>query len=55
VRQGRRNAPAAIQARAGHADFSTTQLYIDLAVVAFRDQAEQVEARIFGERWVSVA
>ena len=42
--------PAAIQARAGHADFSTTQLYIDLAGVAFREDAEQAEARILGAR-----
>ena len=42
------NAPAAIQARAGHADFSTTQLYIDLAGVAFREEAEQAEAWILG-------
>jgi integrase len=46
------NAPAAIQARAGHADFSTTQLYIDLAGVAFREEAEQAEARILGQVWV---
>jgi integrase len=46
------NAPAAIQARAGHADFSTTQLYIDLAGVAFRDEAEQAEAPILGDVWV---
>ena len=46
------NAPAAIQARAGHADFSTTQRYINLAGVVFRDEAERAEARIFGEVWV---
>ena len=42
------NAPAAIQARAGHADFSTTQRYINLAGVVFREEAEREEARIFG-------
>jgi integrase len=42
------NAPAAIQARAGHADFSTTQRYINLAGVVFREEAEQAEARILG-------
>jgi integrase len=46
------NAPAAIQARAGHADFSTTQRYIHLAGVVFRDEAERAEARILGEVWV---
>ena len=34
------NTPAAIQARAGHADFSTTQRYINLAGVVFKDEAE---------------
>ena len=40
------NAPAAIQARAGHASFATTQLYIDLAGVTFRDEAQQAEDRL---------
>ena len=40
--------PAALQARAGHADMSTTQRYIDLAGVRFRDEAELAEARMFG-------
>jgi hypothetical protein len=35
-----------------HADFSTTQRYIHLAGVVFRDEAERAEARIFGEVWV---
>lgn len=41
-------APAALQARAGHASFSTTQTYIDLAGVRFREESEQVEERILG-------
>lgn len=41
-------APGALQARAGHADLSTTQRYIDLAGVLFRDEAEAAEARMFG-------
>ena len=45
------SAPAAIQARAGHADFSTTQRYINLAGVVFRDEAVRAEARILGA-WV---
>jgi integrase len=42
------NAPAAIQKRAGHSSFSTTQTYIDLAGVTFREEAERAEARMFG-------
>ena len=45
------NAPAAIQARAGHADYSTTQRYIHLAGVVFREEAERAEARVLGG-WV---
>jgi integrase len=41
-------APGALQARAGHSDLSTTQRYIDLAGVLFRDEAEAAEARMFG-------
>lgn len=41
-------APGALQARAGHADLGTTQGYIDLAGVRFREEAELAEARIFG-------
>jgi integrase len=33
-------APGALQARAGHADLGTTQRYIDLAGVLFREEAE---------------
>jgi integrase len=40
--------PGALQARAGHSDLSTTQRYIDLAGVLFRDEAEAAEARMFG-------
>ncbi len=39
--------PAALQACAGHADMSTTQRYIDLAGVRFREEAELAEARMF--------
>jgi hypothetical protein len=42
------NAPAAIQARADTWT-SPRLLYIDLAGVTFREEAEQAEARIFGQ------
>jgi hypothetical protein len=35
----------------GHADFSTTQRYINLAGVVFREEAERAEARIL-RPWV---
>jgi integrase len=38
--------PASLMARAGHADFATTQLYIDLAGETFRDEAELLERRL---------
>jgi site-specific recombinase XerD len=44
--------PAALQARAGHSDFSTTQLYIDLAGETFRDEAERLERRLAGSEAV---
>src|ERR671910_1866627 len=36
----------ALQARAGHASFSATSLYIDLAGEAFRGEAELLERRL---------
>ena len=44
------SAPAAIEASAGHADFSTTQRYINLAGVVVRDEAVRAEVRILGSR-----
>lgn len=41
--------PAALQARAGHASYGTTQLYVDLAGETFRDEAERLERRLWGE------
>jgi hypothetical protein len=35
-------------ARAGHSDFKTTQLYIDLAGERFREEAELLERRLWG-------
>jgi hypothetical protein len=34
--------------RAGHSDFKTTQLYIDLAGQTFREEAELSERRLLG-------
>jgi hypothetical protein len=35
-------------ARAGHSDFRTTQVYIDLAGERFRKDAERLERRLWG-------
>jgi hypothetical protein len=43
-------APAALMARAGHSDFKTTQGYIDLAGETFREEAELLEERLFGQK-----
>lgn len=42
--------PAALMARAGHSDFKTTQGYIDLAGETFREEAELLDARVFGQK-----
>jgi integrase len=44
------NAPLAIMKHAGHTDFKTTQRYIDLAGVTFREEAERAEERLLGAR-----
>ena len=44
------NAPLSIQTRAGHASFSTTQRYIDLAGVVFREEADRLDRHLFGNR-----
>ena len=41
--------PAALMARAGHAAFTTTQGYIDLAAERFREEAERLERRLWGD------
>ena len=43
-------APAALMARAGHSDFKTTQGYIDLAGETFREEADLLDARLFGPK-----
>jgi integrase len=40
--------PAALMARAGHSDFKTRQLHIDLAGETFREEAERLDERLFG-------
>jgi integrase len=39
--------PYGLMKRAGHSDFKTTQLYIDLAGVTFREEAERIGERVF--------
>jgi len=41
--------PAALMARAGHSTLVTTQLYIDLSGEAFRDEAQRLEDRLWGD------
>jgi integrase len=43
------NSPLSIMKHAGHSDFKTTQRYIDLAGVTFREEAERAERRLLGE------
>jgi site-specific recombinase XerD len=42
--------PMKIQKRAGHSDFSTTQIYINLAGETFPEAAELLEERMLGQR-----
>jgi integrase len=42
------SSPMALMAKAGHSDFATTQLYIDLAGEVFREEAWRLEERLFG-------
>ena len=41
--------PAALMTRAGHSSFTTTQGYIDLAGETFREEADRLERRLWGE------
>jgi hypothetical protein len=41
--------PAALVARAGHSDFKTTQGYIGLAGETFREEADRLEHRLWGD------
>jgi hypothetical protein len=40
--------PIALMTKAGHADMKTTRTYVHLAGVVFREEAERLEARLFG-------
>jgi len=41
--------PAALMTRAGHSSFTTTQGYIDLAGETFREEADRLERRLWGD------
>ena len=40
--------PEALMARAGHSDYATTRRYVDLAGETFREDADLLEARLWG-------
>ncbi len=42
------SSPIAVMAKAGHANMSTTQRYLHLAGVVFRDEADALERRLLG-------
>jgi integrase len=42
--------PEALMVRAGHSNYQTTQGYIDLAGETFREEADRLEERLWGER-----
>ena len=42
--------PMQIMKRAGHADFTTTQIYINSAGETFTEAAELLEERMFGQK-----
>lgn len=39
----------ALMTRSGHSDFKTTQIYIDLAGETFREEADRLEERLYGQ------
>jgi integrase len=41
-------APEALMAWAGHSDYATTRIHIDLSGETFRAEAERQERRVFG-------
>lgn len=40
--------PVALMTKAGHSDMRTTKVYMHMAGVVFRDEAERLEARLLG-------
>jgi integrase len=40
--------PVALMTKAGHADMKTTRIYMHMAGVVFRDEADRLEARLLG-------
>jgi len=40
--------PIAIMTKAGHANMATTKVYLKLAGIVFREEAEQLERRLLG-------
>ncbi len=42
------SSPIAVMSKAGHANMATTQRYLHLAGVVFRDQADRLEGRLLG-------
>lgn len=42
--------PEALMARAGHSDYATTRRYVDLAGERFREEADRLERRLWGQR-----
>ena len=46
--------PVALMTKAGHSNMKTTQTYLHVAGVVFRNEADRLEARLFGDE-VAVA
>ena len=42
-------APEALMSRSGHSSYAITRRYIDLAGLRFREEANQMEDRLWGE------
>ena len=41
--------PEALMSRAGHSDYATTRRYVDLAGERFREEANRLEKRLWGD------
>lgn len=42
--------PVALMTKTGHADMKTTRIYMHMAGVVFREEADRLEARFLGSR-----